>query len=139
MSPSYLHSYVQSNLIAAFKALSQFSLFSELSLEIQGKEYVPDLCLYAKRPVHFGGKDILRMTELPLLAVEIMSPSQTTQDAVLKIETYLQNGVKSCWLVFPASMTVTVYASIEAFQIFRSGEVHDAGLDIRLPLDVIFA
>jgi len=139
MSPSYQHSYVQVNLIAALKALPQFSVFSELSLDIQGKEYVPDICVYAKRAVHFGEKDILRMTEMPIVAMEIMSPSQSVQDALTKIETYLTVGVKSCWLVFPTATSLNIYTAIDQVQIFKTGDAVDPVLDIRIPLDVIFA
>ena len=56
--------------------------FSELTLQIEGKDYIPDVCLYLKKPMNFAGSDILRMTELPLLAIEVLSPTQGTQEII---------------------------------------------------------
>ncbi len=138
MSPSYHHSYVQSNLIAMLQKSRQFSIFSELSLQIEGKEFVPDICVYPKRAINFADPDMVRVAELPLLAIEILSPSQTMMDAWQKIETYLTAGIKSCWLVQPSAMSVTVYAAPHQGQIFNTGELIDATVNIRLPLEEMF-
>lgn len=77
MSLSYHHAYISSNLIAKLHKLKEYSVFSKLTLQID-KDYVPDICLYPKRQVNFVSADILKMTEMPLLAIEILSPSQGT-------------------------------------------------------------
>jgi Uma2 family endonuclease len=138
MSPSYQHSYVQSKLIVALSRYEQFSVFSELTLVIGDQEYVPDICLYPKQTVTFGEEDQVRMTEMPLLAVEILSPSQTLQDGVEKLKAYFSAGVKSCWLVSPFTMTINVYNAMKHVQIFHTGEVIDSAMDIRIPLNAIF-
>ena len=71
------HSYVQANLPIAFAQLGKFVVFAELSLDIGGKEYKPDICLYplADEPKSLA-QDVVRETRLPLLAVEILSPRQ---------------------------------------------------------------
>jgi hypothetical protein len=56
-----------------------------------------------------------------------------------KFPRYFGAGIKSCWLVIPPAQTITVYTSPNQGQLFQTGEVHDPVLDIRLPLDVIFA
>lgn len=138
MSPSYQHSYVCLNLGSALKQLGTYSVFSELTLLIDNKDYIPDICIYPKRRVVFGSGDIVRMTEMPSAAVEVLSPSQTFQDALEKFAVYFKAGIRSCWLVVPPTMTVTVYEALETFQIFHGGEVADPTLNIRIPFDVIF-
>jgi Uma2 family endonuclease len=45
----------------------------------------------------------------PDLAVEVLSPSDRMADALAKIATYLDAGVRLVWLVDPASRTVTIF------------------------------
>ncbi len=91
MIPSYQHEYACGNLIAALKGVEKYSVFAELTLFIE-KEYIPDICLYPKRKVEFGAEDIIRMTEMPVLAVEVLSPSQTTQDVLEKFTVFSARG-----------------------------------------------
>jgi len=138
MSPSLNHSCVQVALGAALFNLKQYSVFSELSLEIEGREYIPDICVYSKREINFV-RDIVRMTEMPLLAIEILSPSQVIQELLDKIEIYLNAGLQSCWLVVPTTCTVTIYHDLKNFESFSQGQIVDKKLDIRLGLSEIFS
>ena len=45
----------------------------------------------------------------PVLAVEILSPSDTLEDIDEKVELYLEMGVAIVWVVHPRFRTVTVY------------------------------
>ena len=45
----------------------------------------------------------------PVLAVEVLSPSETIQDLHEKINSYLECGVEIVWLVDPSFQTVTVH------------------------------
>lgn len=45
----------------------------------------------------------------PILAVEILSPSDTIENVNEKIDAYLQGGVLVTWIVDPHRRTVTVY------------------------------
>ena len=46
----------------------------------------------------------------PVLAVEILSPSDTSEAIDGKVATYLEHGVESVWVVNPTFETVTVYS-----------------------------
>jgi len=137
MSPSFNHSYIQATLCGVLTPLKQYSVFSELSIEIEGKEYVPDICLYSKRKMDFF-EDVLRMTEMPLLAIEILSPSQVIQELTSKIKIYLNAGVQSCWLVVPTTRSIAVCNDLESVITYGQGQVVDEKLDIRLELKDIF-
>lgn len=137
MSPSFLHSYLCTKVSRALDMLGTHIVLTEVTILID-KEYVPDVAVYPKCPIDFLAEDALRMTEMPLTAIEILSPSQTLQDALDKFKIYFGAGIKSCWLVVPATQTITVYTAPNQGRVFHSGELIDPALDIRLPLDAIF-
>lgn len=99
---------------------------------------MPDICIYPKRTFRFGGEDTVKMTEMPLTAIEILFPSQTVQDALDKFKIYFRAGIKSCWLVVPATMTVNVYTDLEHVTMFHTGDVSDPTSHIKVQLDEIF-
>jgi Uma2 family endonuclease len=136
MSPSINHSYVQSMFCSALVSLKQYSVFSELSIEIDGKEYVPDICLYSKREIDFF-HDVIRMTEMPLLAVEILSPTQIIQELINKIEIYLNAEIQSCWLVMPVARSIIVFNDMKKPKTCIE-QVIDDKLNISLPLNEVF-
>jgi Uma2 family endonuclease len=137
MSPSSQHGYVCGNLIALLKPLKQFTIFSELTIQIE-KDYIPDICIYPRRKIDFAAGDIIRMTEMPLAVVEVLSPKQTITELMEKFEVYFPAGVKSCWLVIPPAQTVTVYTAPGQGHIFHAGNVVDTVLKIEIPIEEVF-
>lgn len=142
------HSAAQANLAYLFKRLDKYSVFTELSLDIRDVDLTPfdlqirsdvkvDVCIYPKRPIN-PAEDILRVKEMPLLAVEIISPRQGISEITEKFKLYFSLGIQSCWLVIPNNQTVTVYADMAHFSTFVSGDVIDNQLEIRLPVQDIF-
>ena len=138
MSPSYHHSYLCTKVARALDTLETHTVLTELTLAILEKDYVPDVSVYPKRSINFLGEDTVRMTEMPITAIEILSPSQTLQDALDKFKIYFKAGIKSCWLVVPATQTVTVYSEPNEGRVFHSGELVDPALNIRIPVEAIF-
>jgi len=140
MSPSRLHSYLEGKFAAAFALFPQFMTYINLTLDIGGVDYIPDVCVYPQQPVNFFAPDSIRMAEMPIMAIEIVSPTQVIQDVLEKFPIYFQAGIQSCWLVIPAAQTVSVYASPTQAQVFTApGELTDPMLNIRIPLAQIFA
>lgn len=143
---SFNHSSVQANLAFLFKRLGAYRVSTELSLDVRDAdlsglaskdEIKPDVCLYPKRSLS-RPFDILRMSEMPLLVVEILSPRQGTEEILRKFAVYFQMGVKSCWLVDPATEIVVVYRALDQHKTFSEGELFDAAMEIRLAIDEIF-
>jgi Uma2 family endonuclease len=63
--------------------LSQFGLKAK-------EELIPDVCLYTKDEPHpKRGEDILKMSKMPLLAIEILSTRQTIDDIWLNSKLFL--------------------------------------------------
>lgn len=143
---SFNHSSIQANFAFLFKRLGIYRVSTELSLDVSGAdlkgvinqdEIKPDVCLYPKRSLS-RPFDILRMSEMPLLVVEILSPRQGTEEILRKFAVYFQLGVKSCWLVDPATEIVVVYRALDQHKTFSEGELFDAVMDLRLLIDEIF-
>ena len=147
---SHNHSMVQANLAYLFKQLGDYTVYSELSLDVSrldGAQYnlkdevIVDVCLYPKRSLSIP-RDILRMTEMPPLAVEILSPRQGTGSILEKFEAYFVLGIQSCWLVDPLTQTVHVYRTSTERTTFSNGvsdsQVVDHTLNIKIPIAAIF-
>lgn len=146
---SFNHGYLQVRLGGLFDRMKEFTAVGELSLDVSGvdlsqfdlrskEEIKPDLSLYPKRGLSHP-KDILRMKEMPLLAVEIVSPKQGMYEIAEKVRLYFALGIQSCWVVEPIIQAITVYAAIEQWETFTRDDVIDEKLGIQLPIDEIFA
>ena len=146
---SFNHGYIQMRLGILLDRYSGYTPVSKLSLDISNvdlsrfdlrtkEEVKPDIALYSKRGLS-RPMDILRMKEMPVLAIEILSPKQGTYDILEKFRLYFELGIRACWLVEPALDTVTVYQSMERYRTFSGGEIFDESTGIRLPIEDIFA
>jgi len=146
---SFNHGYLQVRLGGLFDRLPGFTTVGELSLDVSGvdlsqfdlrskEEIKPDLSIYPKRGLSHP-KDILKMKEMPLLALEIVSPKQGMYEIAEKVRLYFELGVQSCWVVEPVTQAITVYSSVDQWEIFARGDVVDAKLDIRLAMNTIFS
>ncbi len=66
------------------------------------------------------------LTVAPELAVEVLSPNETTRARTQKIEDYCRVGVDECWIVSPTDHTVEVLglsaAGAKSVAVYGSGE-----------------
>lgn len=143
---SHNHSMVQANLAYLFKLQGNYSVYNELSLDVSNLdaeryhvkgEVVPDICIYPKRSLSLP-HDILRMKEMPLLVVEVLSPRQGTGIILEKFDAYFALAIQSCWLVDPLTQTVHVYHSPTNRVSFSEGTVVDTTTGIEMSLAEIF-
>ncbi len=136
--PSKNHAILQTNLIVALSRFAdKYSILSELSLELGPHPSIPDISVYPKMAVDWI-HDEIRLSEPPLLVVEILSPKQYMSDLVDKIESYFAAGIQSAWLVQPALKSIAVFSPGMESTVYTTGEMHDAALDITINLDEIF-
>ncbi len=59
------------------------------------------------------------MEAAPVLAVEILSPTDKQEEIVEKVDTYLKSGVALVWVLDPHFQTVTVYRRDAAPELFN--------------------
>jgi len=155
---SLYHSTTQARITTLLGSCERFQVMVELSLDasqidlnqfgVKAKdELKPDICVYIKQLRQQTGKkikldaDIMKVAKMPVLAIEILSPSQTINELLRKIEALFALGIKSCWLVIPALEEIRVYGQDFAYKTFetqRDTDVIDDALDISLPIQKIF-
>lgn len=136
--PSKNHGGIQWRIGGIFfeRYADRFTLFSELTLDAE-PPLVPDLSVYPVTELDWL-HDEVQVSEPPLTAIEILSPSQSVNDLIPKIERYFELGVRSVWLVVPPLQQIALFTPEMEPQIFSSDEMVDTTLDVRVPLDEIF-
>lgn len=138
--PSFNHAIIQGNLITELnlRYRKKYSVASEVSLSLTDWPSVPDLAIYPKRPLDFQN-DLIKVQEVPLAVVEIISPSQSLNELTDKAHQYFAHGVQSCWLVLLPLTTICVFSSADDYTYFRAHEtLEDKNLGITLPLKEVF-
>ena len=81
--------------------------------------------------------DTTLMNGPPLLAVEILSPSDTQEEIDEKIDAYMQAGVALVWVIDPHDQTVLIYRPGKATEFVNnsqelSGDPQLPGLRVRV-------
>lgn len=144
---SYNHSTVQANLAYLLKRIGKYSVSVELSLDSSRldkkiltvtDELIPDLCVYPLRQL-IKSDDILKMTEMPLIAIEVLSFRQFPSTLIEKFKAYFALGIQSCWLVDPLTQSVHVYSAIDRWKTYGIDDeliVDDFG--IQFPVTEVF-
>ena len=145
------HSIVQTRIAGQLLNDERFTPVVELSLDISQidlsqfglkakEELKPDISIYQGHRELSTPDDIVKMTEMPLLAIEVLSPKQAIDDILAKIKAYFVLGVKSCWLVMPPIRAVTVYSQPDHFKTFgmEATEIIDEIVNIHLPIQKVF-
>lgn len=77
----------------------------------------------------------------PVLAVEILSPSDKQDEVIAKVREYLDVGVALVWIVEPVFQTVTVYRPNERPKMFSGSDVlsgHDQMPGFQTTVNQIF-
>ena len=139
--PTWNHAILQKRILVRIESRyeGQFSVMPELNISILGERLVPDLAVFAGI-TGFLTSDKMLVTELPVLAIEILSPSQSVTELATKAEHYLQAGVKSCWIVVPEFNTITISSAEGVYQTFdRHETLLDPATGIELELAPLFS
>jgi len=144
------HSIAQVRIASLLNNDARFTVMTELSLDISQHDFSqygikakdeikPDICLYPNT-IDWQDIDILKMKEMPLLAIEILSPSQSLETLKNKVYAYFALGVKSCWLAIPSIEAIDIYSKPKQHRTFTINDtkVIDEILEIHLPIQKVF-
>jgi Uma2 family endonuclease len=137
MAPSYNHSYLAYRLAKLMDDEERFNVHIEITLDIDGVDYIPDIAVYPRKPIDFL-HDKVKTEQRPLLVVEILSPRQAINDVTDKFELYLQSGIQSCWLIIPPTKTIIVFADIHQPQSYSTGMFVDSVLQKEISVEQVF-
>jgi Uma2 family endonuclease len=122
------------------RALIEFIFRIDKAKDLQRR---PDVAFVsdASWPVRLRVPDVAVWDNVPELAIEVVSPSNTADHVQEKIHEYFAAGVRRVWVVYPRQQEVYVYASSTEIQVLQLGQDLDGGDLIpgfRLPLAALF-
>lgn len=141
--PSLDHSLIESQLgfILRRDYRSEFTSMTELSLETLPKGSTPDICIYQKMNRELGKQpDVIKMTQMPITTVEILSASQPLSQIIQKIKQYyFPAGVKSAWVIIPELLAIVLYSpDKEDYELYKSGKMTDPATGITVDVKEVF-
>ena len=127
--PSFNHSVICNRLLKQLFLNENIEALPELTLDID-KGITPDISVYptAKIQPNFR-RDITRYSEMPILAIEVISASQNIQDLLIKADILVQNGVKAVWTIEPFTNTIFVTTK-GSEEKFTSQEIESEGIKV---------
>lgn len=136
--PSFNHGLVQANIIFALKQAygRTHTVVAEVTLETDPVS-VPDVALYPKRHPDWL-HDEVRVAEIPLLVVEILSPSQSVTELMEKAQRYFQAGVRSYWMAIPTHRIIAVHNPGVPPTVFTTGPITDPASEISVTIEDIY-
>jgi Uma2 family endonuclease len=106
--PSFNHSYICNRILRQLFEDPKIDALPELTLNID-KGITPDISVYPSEKIKADFlKDFPKYSEMPILAIEVISASQNIQDLLEKAEMLILNGIKSVWTVEPFTNTIFV-------------------------------
>jgi Uma2 family endonuclease len=108
-----------------------------LTLDI-GKGLTPDISVFLKEQVKPNlFRDVIRFKEKPILAIEVISSSQTIQEMLDKASTFVSEGINTVWTIEPYSRTVFVTTQNEE-RLFHTEIVEVENEQIRVDFSKVF-
>ncbi|MGI4871939.1 MAG: Uma2 family endonuclease [Janthinobacterium lividum] len=141
--PSKIHGRLQAKLVGLLYVSCgrTHTIYSELSITLAPHyaRQVPDVAIYDGL-MPYPAVDEISMSEVPLIAVEILSPTQALTELTDKIGGYLAAGVKSCWLLLPGLRSVAISTVPGVYQTFDYPDtLRDPATGIELELAALFS
>jgi Uma2 family endonuclease len=139
--PSRNHARAAHNLgVLLDRFKDRYVICDQLSLNLDGWQTIPDLCLFRRGELSSDWlTDEDEVTQTPELVIEILSPKQNMQPLVDKIREYGRHGVKSCWLVEPATRVISVFPASGGSRAFTEGMLRDDITGVEIPIADVFA
>jgi len=127
--PSLNHSYLCSRILRQLFEYPSIEALTELSLDIDNG-LTPDISVYPAEAIHPNfSRDVTRMPQLPILAIEVISSSQNIQDILEKAEHMVKAGVKAVWTIEPFTRAIFV-TTTQGENIFYNTVVESEGVSV---------
>lgn len=116
----------------------EFDIMPELELELSTGRSKPDIAIFPNLQYNWE-EDIIRFTQAPITAIEILSPTQAFDELTTKIrKTYFPAGVRSAWIVVPSIKTIHVFTTDRQVLTFKDSSLLDKTTNISLLMSEIF-
>jgi Uma2 family endonuclease len=127
--PSLNHSYIYLQIMKQLLLNEEIEPLPELTLDIANR-LTPDISVFPKSKIQPNlFHDVPRFQEKPILAIEVVSSSQTIQE-MLQTATHLVNeGVNAVWTVEPYTRTVFITTKKEE-NLFHENLIETEGIQV---------
>lgn len=106
--PTFNHNNICADIMEQILADKRFKPLPQLTLDVENG-LTPDISVYLREKTKPNyARDIMRYPEMPILAIEIVSPSQNIQTILEKAEVLVNNSVNAVWTVEPFTNSIVV-------------------------------
>lgn len=127
--PTFNHSNICTEIIEQILENRTFKPLPELTLDIENG-LTPDISVYLREKVKPDyWNDIIRYGAMPILAIEIISPSQSVQSLIEKADNLIKNGIKVVWVVEPVTKAIVVVDE-NGKKAFQNEEIESEGIRV---------
>jgi Uma2 family endonuclease len=115
-SPTFFHNRVRDKIARRLSEFVESHHLGDVIVEMDfrlGTDIVRNPAVALVSPEHLRRIDIDRspVDGAPVLAIEVISPSNSAQDTAKKLRQYLRSGCRSVWIVYPALRVVEVHSA----------------------------
>ncbi len=127
--PSLNHSYICLQILRQLLQNEKVEPLPELTLDI-ANGLTQDISIFPKEQIHPNFfHDVSKFQQMPVLAIEVISSSQTIEELLEKAAQLIQAGVKVVWTIEPHSRSVFVTTSSEE-KLFHDGIVENEEIQV---------
>ncbi len=127
--PSFNHSYLCGEILLDLAQNPTLKALPELTLDID-KGLTPDISVYPKEKIRPNfWQDFIKYPEMPIVAIEIVSPTQSIQSLLDKAAILVSHGVTAVWTVEPFGRSVFVVTA-QGKEVLHNQEVETAGVKV---------
>ncbi|NBB21630.1 Uma2 family endonuclease [Runella sp. CRIBMP] len=136
---SYNHAKITNRLAKMLSIYDeQYDILPELEFDLSHGRAKPDVAICHRNKVSWL-RDIIRPTQPPLLAIEILSPRQALSDLTDKsLDIYFPSGVDTVWVIIAQFKQITIM-TLTGHENISTGIIHNATTGISLDVGTLFA
>jgi len=127
--PSLNHSYICAQVMRQLLQDDSIQPLPELTLDIDNG-LTPDISVFKKEKIQPNFfEDILKIKDLPILAIEVISSSQSVQAIFEKSKILVNSGIKTVWTIEPYGRSIFV-VNKEGKKLFHEEIVESEGVTV---------
>lgn len=127
--PSLNHSYICSQIMRQLLQDEHIQPLPALTLAVENG-LTPDISVFPKEEIQPNFfEDVLKVERLPLLAIEVISSSQSIQSILEKAKLLVKSGVNTVWIIEPYGRSIFVLDHTSQ-QLFHEEVVTSEGIHV---------